>query len=201
LLRLSHFERLSLWHILVDFWEQLANAYRVCVAEMPPAKAAPGERAAPERVIVVARAVRALANEAKLLEMRYLPVRPQIWRALAELHGLTEAEKLGFGAIKIYPKDAVPSNPQLEFVRALMLDVSGPETEQPHHLELAARVIARLAAGFAFSSRHGPGCNLYVDLARPDQPQRGDQLRGPAAGQVRGIDAEGPVDQLSQAPH
>ena len=167
---LKDFERLSLWHILVGFWEQLANAYRVCVAEMPPATASPGERAAPERVTVIARAVRALANEAKLLQMRYLPVRPQIWRALAELHALTETEKLGFGAIKIYPQDAVPSNPQLEFVRALMLDVSGPETEQPHHLELAARVIARLAAGFAFSPRHGPGCNLYFDLAHPDRP-------------------------------
>ena len=167
---LKDFERLNLWHLLVSFWEQLANAYRVCVAEMPPAKVIPGERAPAERVTVVARGVRALANEAKLLQMRYLPVRPQIWAALAELHALTEAEKLGFGTIKIYEKDAVPSNPQLEFVRALMLDVSSPETEQPQHLELAARVIARLATGFAFSARQGPGCNLYFDLAHPDRP-------------------------------
>jgi len=181
---LKDFERLNLWHILVSFWEQLANAYRVCVAEMPPAKVVPGERAAPERVTIAARAVRALSNEAKLLQMRYLPVRPQIWRALAELQTLTETEKLGLGAVKIYPKDAVPSNPQLEFVRALMLDVSSPETEQPQHLELTARVVARLAAGFAFSASQGPGCNLYFDLAHPDRPAHVNP-KTPAAASIR----------------
>ncbi len=166
---LKEFERLHLWQLLVDFWEYVAGAYGVCLQEGPTgAKAGSLEQAA--RALLAARALRALANEAKQLQFRYLPVRPAIWQGLSEIYRMAEQDGIADVSQKVYAGDAVPTTPRQEFLRALMLDLSRPESERPEHIEIASRVIARLSRGFAYSTEPDAGCNLWFDLAQPARP-------------------------------
>ena len=85
---LKEFDRLKLWHTLVGFWERLSAAYRRCLKDI--AQQAGPAGAHPERALLVARALRALANEAKVLHLRYLGVRRHIWKELADLYAAAE---------------------------------------------------------------------------------------------------------------
>lgn len=192
---IKEFERLRLWQLLVNFWEGLANAYGRCLVEMPPA-GSPDSTATrallAARALVAARALRALATEAKHLQFRYLPVRPSIWEGLSGVYMVAEQDGLAELSQKVYALDAVPSSARQELLRALMLDLSRPESERAEHIELASRVIARLAGGFSFSATAGPGCNLCFDLARPERPTHcssaapgGESMRYFGAGRVR----------------
>jgi len=166
---MKDFERLHLWEVLSEFWECLAAGYRLCLHETAHA-AGSGEAAQAQRALLFARALRALANEAKVLQLRYLPVRPQIWQALSEVYGSSEQEDLASKSLKAYATDALPTSARQEFLRALMLDASIPESERPVEIELAARVIARLAAGFMLRAKPAPECTFCFDLARPARP-------------------------------
>jgi len=163
------FERLRRWQLVVDFWECVAGAYGVCLKEAPPGeKTGSPEQAA--RALLAARTLRALSNEAKQLQFRYLPVPLTIWRGLSDVYNLSEQNGVAEVSQKVYAGDAVASTPRQEFLRALMLDLSRPESARPEHIEIASRVIARLSAGFAFSAKPEAGCNLCFDLAQPARP-------------------------------
>ena len=166
---LKDYERLHLWQVLAEFWEYLAAGYRLCLKETAGA-AKSDDAAQAQRTVLVARALRALASEAKVLQLRYLPVRPQLWQALSDLYSLSEQEGIFSRSLKAYPTDALPTSARQEFLRALMLDASIPESERPSEVELAARVIARLGAGFILRAKPEPGCNFCFDLAHPARP-------------------------------
>jgi hypothetical protein len=166
---LKEFERLRLWQLLVEFWECVAGAYGVCLKEAPPSgKAGSPEQAA--RALLAARTLRALANEAKQLRFRYLPVRPAIWQGLSEVYRMSEQDGVAEVSQKIYAGDAAATTPRHEFLHALMLDLARPDSERPEHIEIASRVIARLSGGFAFSAKPEAGCNFCFDLAQPARP-------------------------------
>lgn len=187
---LKEFDRLKLWHTLVGFWERLSAAYRRCLKDI--AQRAGPAGAHPERALLVARALRALANEAKVLHLRYLGVRRHIWKELAELYAVSEQARFDEESLKAYTTDAVLTSPRREFLRAMMLEAAGPESEQPMAIELSARVIARFASAFVMATRPDPGCAFCFDLARPDRPIRSSPktparatLRYFGAGQAR----------------
>ena len=166
--KMKEHDRLKLWHTLVGFWEHLAAAYRRCLKDI--AEHASTVAAHPEHALLVVRALRALADEAKILHLRYLPVRRHIWQELAELYGLSEQAKFDEESLKAYANDAVITSPRREFLRALMLEVAGPESEQAMAVELSARIIARFASAFVIATKPAPGCNFCFDLARPERP-------------------------------
>lgn len=166
---LKEYGRLQLWQVLAGFWEHLAAAYRVCLAEIPE-RAAADAAMHPECPIVVLRGLRALANEAKMLHLRYLPVTPRLWQELAELYARSEKEGFAAKPFRAYAADALPTTARQEFLRELMLDASLPESELPQEIELAARVIARLGGGFLLHPEPGEGCNLCFDFAHPGRP-------------------------------
>lgn len=166
---LKDYERLHLWQVVAEFWENLAAAYRLCLRETADANKA-GDAAQAQRAVLVARALHALASEAKILQLRYLPVRPQLWQALSETYSLSEQEGISSRSLKAYPTDALPTSARQEFLRALMLDASIPESERPAEVELAARVIARLGAGFILRAKPEPDCTFCFDLAHPARP-------------------------------
>lgn len=167
---LKEFDRLKLWHTLVDFWEHLSAAYRRCLRDV----AQHGESGAthPERALLAARALRALANEAKILHLRYLGVRRHVWKELAELYAAAEQARFDEESLKAYASDAVLTSPRREFLRAMMLETAGPESEQPMAVELSARVTARFASAFVMATKPDAGCTFCFDLAHPDRPIR-----------------------------
>ena len=173
-------ERLHLWQVLVEFWEHVSSAYRVCLQEIAQA-AKPGAAAHPERTLLAVRALRALANEGKLLQFRYLPVKPRIWQELAELYGQAEKEKFVTERVKAYATDALLAYARQEFLRLPMMDAANPDGERILELELSARIIARMASGFGIQAKPGEGCNFCFDLAHPKRPIRYSPEVAPSA--------------------
>ncbi|MBI2295538.1 MAG: hypothetical protein HYU76_05790 [Betaproteobacteria bacterium] len=169
--KIKEFERLRLWQVLVEHWERLSSAYRVCLKEIAQATK-PGGPPHPERALLVMRALRALANEGKMLHLRYLPVKPRIWQELAELYSQAEKEQIVAEVTKAYATDLLPTNARQEFLRLLMMDAAGPESERMLEMELSARVVARMGSGFAIQAKAEEGCNFCFDLARPGRPVR-----------------------------
>jgi hypothetical protein len=169
--KLKDFERRQLWQVLVDFWEHVSAAYRVCIREIAQA-AAPGEAAHPERTLLVARALRALASEGKTMHLRYLPVPPRVWQELAQLYSEAEKEHFVTGLVKAYATDVHHTNARQEFLRLPMIVAASPGSEHLLEMELSARIVAQLAGGFALHAQPDADCNFCVDLAHPAVPVR-----------------------------
>jgi hypothetical protein len=169
--KLKEIERRTLWQGLTEFWANVAAACRSCVngieqakkADMPPH---------PEHHLLVARGLRALATEGKLLQMRYLQIPPRIWQELATLYAAAEKENYVADVIKAYPTDLLPTNVRQEFLRLLMTDVAAPDSAPLTELELSARVVGRMAAGFLLHTTPDASCPFSFDLAHPGRPRR-----------------------------
>ncbi|MDH3287003.1 MAG: hypothetical protein OEP48_04645 [Betaproteobacteria bacterium] len=168
---LKEFERRALWQQLTDFSRSVSAAYRLCLQEIAQARK-PDAPAHPEHHLLIARTLRALAAEGKMLQMRYLPVRPRVWEELAALYADAENEHYVGEIIKAYPTDLLPTNVRQEFLRLLMMDVAAPNSQSLGELELSARVVARMAAGFALHATPEKGCPFCFDLAHPGRPSR-----------------------------
>ncbi|MGH8634505.1 MAG: hypothetical protein ACRET7_10285 [Burkholderiales bacterium] len=169
--KIKEFERRQLWQAIVDFWEHVSSAYRVCLQEIAEA-AKPGEAKHPERTLLLVRALRALANEGKTLQLRYLPVKPRIWQELAQVYGQAETEHAVAELAKAYATDVLHTNARQEFLRLPMMIAAYPESERMLEMELSARIISRLAGGFALHAQPDAECNFYCDLAQPAAPAR-----------------------------
>jgi len=169
--RLKEFERRTLWQGLVDFWMNVAAAYRACVNEIDHSRK-PGAATYPDHHLLVARAMRALATEGKMLQMRYVQIRQRIWEELATLYASAERENYLGNVIKAYPNDLLPTNVRQEFLRLLMMDVAAPDSEPLAELELSARIVGRMAAGFALHVAPEKSCPFCFDLAHPGRPWR-----------------------------
>lgn len=166
--KLKEFDRRQLWQAQVDFWEHVSAAYRVCLEEIAEG-AKPGEAAHPERTLLLVRALRALASEGKILLLRYLPVRPRIWQDLAQFYGRAEQDH-AVELVKAYADDVLHTNSRQEFLRLPMLVAAHPESERMLEIELSARIISRLAGGFALRAQRDAECNFHFDLAKPSGP-------------------------------
>ncbi len=169
--KLKEFEGRTLWQGLTDFWKNVSAAYRLCLQEIAQA-GKPGAPPHPERHLLMARAIRALTAEGRMLQMRYLPIKPRIWGELAALYAEAEKERCVAQVVKAYPTEPLPTNVRQEFLRLLMMDVVAPEAETLLELELSARVVARLAPGFALEATAEQGCPFCFDLAHPGRPWR-----------------------------
>ena len=169
--KLNEFQRRQLWQAMVDFWEHVSAAYRVCLEEIAR-EATPGEAAHPERTLVLVRALRALSHEGYALLLRCLPVRPRIWQELAQLFSLAEKEHVVAELVKAYEGDALHTHARQEFLRLPMTVAANPESQRMLEMELSARIIARLAGGFALRAQPDPECNFHLDLAQPAGPVR-----------------------------
>jgi len=169
--KLNEFHRRQLWQAMVDFWEHVSAAYRVCLEELGR-EAKPGEATHRERALILVRALRALACEGKALLLRYLPVRPRIWQDLAHFFSLAEKERAVAELAKAYEGDALHTNARQEFLRLPMMVAAYPEAERVLDMELAARIISRLAGGFALHAQPDADCNFHFDLAQPAVPAR-----------------------------
>ena len=165
--KLTDFERRQLWQVLVDFWEHVSAAYRVCLQEVAR-ETKPGEAAHPERTLLLVRALRALANEGKTMHLRYLPVKPRVWRELAQLYGQAEQEHVVAELVKAYATDALHTNARQEFLRLPMAVAANPDSEHLLAMELATRIVARLAGGFVLHAQpDGIATSAWTSHIRP----------------------------------
>lgn len=168
--RLNKFEWQRLWRMILEFWERLADAYRVCLDEMRRDPRLLREQR-DELPLLIVRTLRALTTQVKMLHLRYPPVRENLWQPLFDLYQLSEIQRCDSERLRAYAGDAVQTSARRELLRVLMLNTASPESIRPQQIELTIRVAARFGDSFLFKHTPEPGCNWYVDLAQARRPE------------------------------
>jgi hypothetical protein len=177
--RLSKSQEERLWSSIHRFCAAAANAYLQCAAGV-----APDTRAAamqPSRIVPLAvHALRALGTQLKWEHMRYGPVDPRVWAALARLYARLDAAGIADVAAREFPGSPSLTTPQQEFVRITMFGACSPGSLLPSQIEIADRLGVRFSRWFQISSRPGPATPYWVDLDQGAPPARtvGDLRQG-----------------------
>lgn len=168
--RQQKFQENRLWNGVFGFWKQLGDAYTRCVNEHE--SGASGAAAIRKSLpVILARAMRALALQLKLMLLRFGPVEPRIWSELASLYRLAEQKGHVDGVIAMYPGAHGESTIKREFLKALMLSASSPDGLLPLRQELAERAVAHFAPSFRLMNQPD-GCTHCFDLATAKPPVR-----------------------------
>ncbi len=167
---LTEFERQQLWQAALHFWECLEHAYRLCLDEMKRnAKLARAQN--PDFTLLIVRVLRALAEQIRVLHLRYAPVSDSLWQSLFEVFQLSEQAGCDDSRVDAYPGDTLPTTARYELLRAMLLEIARPDSMLPQQTDLAARVAARYANACLFDQKPKTGCIWAVDLAQPQPPE------------------------------
>lgn len=95
---------------------------------------------------VALRRVRWLARQFTLASMLDLPNIDDIWEELHLLYGLSEERQIFRKVIRVFPGKPQTSSIKQEYVRLLLMDISGLETLLSRDIELVFRIAGRVAA-------------------------------------------------------
>jgi hypothetical protein len=113
------------------------------------------------------RALRALAQQIKWQHLRYGPIDPKVWSVINNVFHAAEARGV--------------ADARAEFLKVAMFSSSSPDGLLPAEIELAERLIAELAGGFALANVAASELIYWTDLAQPMAPVRMAKAPKPAA--------------------
>ena len=169
-----------MWTHVYEYYRQAGHAYALVVdAVLQGAKGA--DPAKPLLSLLVVRALRALSQQIKWLHLRYGPIEPRQWRVLSGVYAFAESRGLVDEVGALYAGLA-ESTPRREFMGAMMLGLSSPDSLLPAEVDLAERAIAELGGNFAIEKEGGAGLSHWTDLAEPMAPLRLARLPQPTPG-------------------
>jgi hypothetical protein len=121
---------------------------------------------------ITARAIRSLTLVLRWNLLRYAAVEPALWTRMGALYAYAERERFVSERFKVYPDMRGDSTVRREYLRALVLAVSGTENLLPPMQVVAERVIATIAEFFLLHRRPADGCHFAVDLLANRPPYR-----------------------------
>jgi len=104
--------------------------------------------------------------------MRYSAVEPTIWSRMGAVYAFCERTGLERATFNLYPGMAQHSSVRREYLRALLLSVSGMETLLPESQVIAERAIAYVAEFFLLHRKPARSCHFAVDLEASRPPYR-----------------------------
>jgi hypothetical protein len=170
--RPSRFQENRLWTHVYEYWRQAAQAYaRAIDAVLQNAKGS--DLAKPLLPLAVTRALRAIGQQVKWLHLRYAPVDAAVWQVLHGVYAFAELRGIADAPVpSVHPGVPGESSPRLEYLRALALNASSPDSLLPVQVEAAERLIAELASSFALGAQPMAGATHWVDLGQGMAPQR-----------------------------
>ncbi|TAK41383.1 MAG: hypothetical protein EPO27_19320 [Betaproteobacteria bacterium] len=150
-----------------------------------------------ELMTVLCRGMRSTGLQEKVRHLNYQGVDNQVWGRLYRYYRIAEKSGLENRSAKPYRAEQTPTTPQQEMLRPLLLEVGALESLAPEHVELASRMVARIASAFALSGKPSPAHPFCVDLAQPASPfQYGDAP--PAVPTARFFGPGAGVDRLKE---
>ena len=169
--RLTMFQKVRLWSAVYNYWAQLTEGYRFCLAkyEVGAVGAAALKAYLPR---ITCRAMRSCAGRIKWTLLHYGPIDPQVWQDLGSLYLLSESLQFSRSTLRVYRGAQGESTAEREFLRALMLPVSAPDGLFPIQIEIAERIVAQVAAGFQIAPRPAPGIHFIFELSGDRVPAR-----------------------------
>jgi hypothetical protein len=160
-----------IWHAVVHFAHELASGYETCL-QMFQSGIAGSQALAPLVPTIGARAMRALTLVLRWNLLRYAAAEPSVWSRMSALYAFAERERFVSERFKVYRDMQGDSTVRREYLRALILAVSGTENLLPASQVLAERVIASVADFFLLHRRPAEGCHFGVDLLVARPPHR-----------------------------
>jgi hypothetical protein len=160
-----------IWNAVVHLARELAAGYETSL-QLFHAGEANAPAVAPLVPMITARAIRALTLLLRWTLLRYSAVEPAFWSRMGALFAYAERERFMSERFKVYPAMAGDSTVRREYLRALVLSVSGAENLLPAGQVIAERVIATVAEFFLLHRRPAAGCHFAVDLHASRPPYR-----------------------------
>lgn len=198
--RLSKFQEQRLWSAIHEYWNRSAQGFAAAIdAAAAGAKGADALKAS--LPLIAVRALRSLAAQIKWQYLRYGPFDNSRWGVVARVYAFAESRKIAATRVAVQAGAAGESSAEQEFLRAVMLAASSPDSLLPAEIEVAERIIAHVSPSFRLALDQQPDIAYWIDLAtdRPPlrlarPPQHAPTLRFFAAG---GAVAE--LEQLTKA--
>lgn len=169
--RLAKIQEARLWKALYEYWREAALAYAGCV-ELHAGGAKGAEALKSSMPLLLARALRALAAQVKWMYVRYGPMDASVWGTVARVYSVAETSRLAQSPVALYPGIPGDSTPEQEFLRAVMLSASSPDSLLPLEIELCERLIAHFCASFTLRPELQPDVAYWIDLAAAQAPHR-----------------------------
>jgi hypothetical protein len=169
--RLAKFKEMRLWTAIYEYRRHAALAYAGCV-DLYATGAKGADALKGSMPLLLARALRALAAQVKWMYVRYGPMDPTVWGVIAKVYALAENRKFAQSRVTLYPGAAGESTPEREFLKAVMLSASSPDSLLPLEMELCERLIAHFCASFTLRLDLQPDIAYWIDLATGQAPLR-----------------------------
>ncbi|MFH1044291.1 MAG: hypothetical protein V1796_04415 [Pseudomonadota bacterium] len=169
--RLARYQEIRLWTAIYEYWREAALAYAGCI-DLYAGGAKGADALKGSMPLLLVRALRALATQLKWMYVRYGPMDPSVWGVIAKVYALAEARRLARSAVTVYPGIPGDSTPEQEFLKAVMLSASSPDSLLPLEMELCERLIAHFCASFTLRLDRQPDIAYWIDLATSQAPLR-----------------------------
>ncbi len=160
-----------LWNTSFGFWKMLGAAYLHCIEQFQAGASGSGA-IKKDLPLVVGRALRALAVQLKSVLLRYGLIEDRIWRDLGSAYLFAESQGFASHRAAIYPGQHGESSAQEEFLKAMMLAMSSPDSLAPVKLHIAERIVALFGSHFVLQATARRGCHFFFDLSMHKPPAR-----------------------------
>ncbi len=177
--RQSTYREQRIWTAIVHLARELAAGYETSL-QLFEAGEPNADAVVPLVPTITARAMRALTLVLRWTLLRYAAVEPAFWSRMGALYAYAERERFLSQQFKIYSAMAGDSTVRREYLRALVLAVSGTENLLPAGQVVTDRVIATVAEFFLLHRRPAAGCHFAVDLLASRPPYRVGDGMAPA---------------------
>ena len=194
--RLSKFQENRLWAAIREWYRHCALAFAVCIDAYAAGQKG-WEDLKQSMPLLTVRALRALAAQMKWQHIRYGPADNSLWGSVAKIYALAENRKYSQSRVIAYAGSPGETSPEQEFLKAMMLSASSPDSLLPVEIELVERLIAHLAGSFKLTPSLQPDIVYCFDLANHEPPVRAAHLphRAPT---LRFFAAGGAVKELDK---
>lgn len=195
--RPSKFQENRLWGAIHEYWKQAGLGYvRMVDQFVAGVKGADAVKA--QLPLLLARALRSVAQRIKWQHMRYGPVDGSAWGVLNKVYAFAELRKLAMAKVVVYPAVPGDSTPQLEFLKAVMFSASSPDSLLPLEVEIAERIIGEYAPRVTLATAPGGENGYWIDLAQSMGPARLARAPQPGAGTLRYFGASAALADLEK---
>jgi hypothetical protein len=169
--RLSKSQENRLWSAIHDYYKQSGIAFSACIDSYATRQEG-YEDLKHGMPLLTVRGLRTLAAQMKWEYLRYGPVDHSLWGIFAKIYALAEAREYARAKAALYPGVPGDSSPEQEFLKAVMLSASSPDSLLPVEIELAERLIAHFAGSFKLTRDPQPDVAYWIDLAASRAPVR-----------------------------
>jgi hypothetical protein len=175
--RPSRFQENRLWTALHGYWKQAGYAFARAV-DLFVQNQKGVDAAKAQLPLLIVRALRGFAQQIKWMHMRYGPVDLASWGVFNSVYAYAEVRQLA--QAKVAYAGGGETTPQLEFLKGAMFSASAPDGLLPLEVEVAERLIARLAPRFVIGAAPAPAFVFWTDLAQAMPPARSSRAPKPA---------------------